>query len=498
MITQKLVLGYYSRLASQFITMVAGIVVARLAGPSILGTVAFGMSYVSVFGFVADLGLGSAHVKLVSEGRDLGVCNATFGRIKRILVYTFVGVVILVVLVQYFYYPDAFESPEHVDVILIWLATVALSQLSQIPVSTFSGLTEQAKQDVPAFFQSLLTSALRIAAVLLGLGAIGLSTSNLIGVLLALVAYSLIYRNYPVGRYDAKLSKDYFRLALPIMVMVFCNTQLENLDKVMLQYFSSSEQVGQYVAGSSVSGIVRTVGSTVGLLFFPLFSSAVARHDFQFIDRTINKFERFTYIVIMPCIILGMIYADHIVRILLGARYAPAAPIVAILTAGMFFYVLNMPYGNLLMGMNRFGLAAVLHIANLILFVSLNALILMHLQVEQRALGTSLALSSSTVVLGYGFRIAVWLIRRDVGVWNRERYLAVGIGTAIAGFYLAKIVGVQTSVASALVFPFGFFAVVYGIFFVTKLADRQDIRMALELVNIRKVFAYVRSEFPKE
>ncbi|MBI4648426.1 MAG: hypothetical protein HY738_18040, partial [Bacteroidia bacterium] len=52
-------------------TAFTGILVARFAGPTIIGTVAFGFAYVTVFGFINGL-FGVSHIKLVSEGYDLG------------------------------------------------------------------------------------------------------------------------------------------------------------------------------------------------------------------------------------------------------------------------------------------------------------------------------------------------------------------------------------------------------------------------------------------
>ena len=85
MLAQKLVLSYASKIAVQFIQMAAMFVVARIVGPNVLGTVAFGLAFVSMFLFVSDLGLSSAHMKLISEGQDEAKCIGTFGRLKIIL-----------------------------------------------------------------------------------------------------------------------------------------------------------------------------------------------------------------------------------------------------------------------------------------------------------------------------------------------------------------------------------------------------------------------------
>ncbi len=100
MLAQKLILSYATKIIVQLIQMVATIVVARIAGPTVLGTVAYGLAFVSMFLFIADLGVGTAHIKLVSEGQDLGKCNSTYTTIRLSTIALYVLVVLSVYLFQ--------------------------------------------------------------------------------------------------------------------------------------------------------------------------------------------------------------------------------------------------------------------------------------------------------------------------------------------------------------------------------------------------------------
>ena len=71
MLAQKLILSYSSKIVVQIIQIIASIVVARIAGPTVLGTVTFGLSYVTIFTFIADLGFGTAYIKsLFNDGQQ--------------------------------------------------------------------------------------------------------------------------------------------------------------------------------------------------------------------------------------------------------------------------------------------------------------------------------------------------------------------------------------------------------------------------------------------
>ncbi len=69
-----------------FLNMIAGSILGYLAlffilrymGPGDYGIIGFGIAFVGMFAFISDLGFNFAHVKRISEGRDLEECIGTF------------------------------------------------------------------------------------------------------------------------------------------------------------------------------------------------------------------------------------------------------------------------------------------------------------------------------------------------------------------------------------------------------------------------------------
>ena len=92
MLGQKLLLGVYSQIFIRILQMLVTIIVARVVGPEVMGTIAFGLAFVTLFSFTSDLGLGAAHMKLISQGEDENECIGTFLRLKIffVLVYIFI------------------------------------------------------------------------------------------------------------------------------------------------------------------------------------------------------------------------------------------------------------------------------------------------------------------------------------------------------------------------------------------------------------------------
>ncbi len=271
MMTQKLVLSYSSKILIQIIQMATSLVVARLVGPSVLGTIAFGLAYVNMFTIITDLGFGTAHIKLVSEGRDARVCNGTYATIKASLIGIFVLVFIGFYLFQKFVLHTSFESETHETVIFIYLIIITLTQFYNIYTATWAARMEQAKQDIPSFLQTLIYQVLRIVLAILGYKAIGLVLGNLASVLIIIPLYLYLGRDLKFGKFDKTLFKDYLKIAAPTMVTTTCGILIYSTDKVILQSFTNSEELGFYSAAFVLGSFIKTIEGSTGMLLFPFF-----------------------------------------------------------------------------------------------------------------------------------------------------------------------------------------------------------------------------------
>ena len=121
MLKQKFLLSYGLGLLSSFLGAILGIIVARICGPSVMGTIAFGLSFVSLFKFITDLGLNTTHIKFISEGGDMGEKNKTFLVLKFFSTILFLIVLLSVFIAQVFIFKVKFESGDHKIVVLLYI-----------------------------------------------------------------------------------------------------------------------------------------------------------------------------------------------------------------------------------------------------------------------------------------------------------------------------------------------------------------------------------------
>ncbi|HUV79667.1 MAG TPA: oligosaccharide flippase family protein, partial [Candidatus Bathyarchaeia archaeon] len=86
------------------------------------GVIGFAYGFVALFSIFGNLGFDAAHIKRVSEGKDLEKCIATFAATKLALAGVMASVVIGSVAVWKYVLGRGFETPFHESAVYIMLA----------------------------------------------------------------------------------------------------------------------------------------------------------------------------------------------------------------------------------------------------------------------------------------------------------------------------------------------------------------------------------------
>lgn len=493
MLKQKFILSYGSKMFMQFVTIAASIIVARVAGPTVLGTIAYALAYVHMLGFLSDLGLGTAHIKLISDGRDVGKCVSTFAVLKAGATVLFLVVFFTMFLIQKYYSSDGFESEVHEYVIYIVLAMLTIDKLMTIPITTFAAKIEQAKQDIPYLIRGILFQLSRIAIVLLGGKAVALAFGNLAASVIIIPVYLYLFRNYSFSKFDKNLAIEYIKIAAPILLLGAAVTLTNTIDKVLLQYFTDSEQVGYYTAGFRVGGFILLISRSMSMLFFPMFSRAVAKRDFLYIKEKIDRFERFSFLFIMPVVIIIALFAKDIVLLLLGELYLPSADIMAVVTVALFFTVFNTPYGNVLTGFGKFKLTAKIATVNLFIYVGVIVFFLSEYTLNIGPIGVAWSLLITNLLVGVTYR---YFALKNVDILDNflaVKFIIFGIINFLISYYLFKTffdVNIWIRFSFLPIYVFYTFLS----FHLLKWMNKEDWLSAIRLFDIKAMRKYVSTE----
>ena len=156
------------------------VVLAKLWGdfaPSALGIIGFAMSFLSLFRIISDLGFSRAHVKRVSEGKDLGTCIGTFATIKILLTSIMVLVIFASIYILKNVFHSGFYDATTESVIYVLIFHSVITSFSSIAIKTFTGKREIAKLQIAHMFENIVHVPLSIIVAIAGVNVMGWAIS---------------------------------------------------------------------------------------------------------------------------------------------------------------------------------------------------------------------------------------------------------------------------------------------------------------------------------
>ena len=534
MIARKSMLIVITQFLTRSLGWVGLVVLAKLWGgfaPEALGVIGFAMSFVGVFYIVADLGFGQAHIKRISEGKDLGTCIGTFFTIKMILTSAMAAIVLLAMFLLENVLHQGFRDATKQSVVFVFLIYYVLSSIQQISSCTFNGKSEIAKMQITSIFENIVKVPLMILVALAGVGLVGISP--VIDWPAFLYPFQQFLAGHPIGSYamayvfgmattviigfwflrknpwkkpDRELSKSYLSFAMPMFLFSIISTISANIDKLMIGYFWTATEVGYYFSVQQILQIILVISVAFSTVLFPEFSIYNAKKDFEKINKTIRATERYISMLIIPPAVIIIIFVNQVISIMLNSAFLPAAQTFVVLTIYASLASLMAPYYSLIAGLNKPGIYAKIGLGIGLINISLNFLF-----IPQWGLLSPLGINGPTgaaVAMVFSMMVGfIWIrfsAKKLTGIHllqtHTPRHIIAGV---VMGFFL-YIFAFHTAFFSAihwyhLLFFAGLgLAIYFGTLFVLREFTKKDLHFFLDLLQPKKMLSYIKSELKEE
>lgn len=354
-----------------------------------LGVVGFGLSLVGMF-LAIQRAFDDAHVKRISEGRDLGQCNSTY----FLLNLGSTAALILLVLGGVFVWTTAlptvtsgrigggFQSPFHVRVIELMIAYQALNSIGEYVRRTYEGQQNIMLGQVIMTTEHVVKGAATVYVAFFGLAPLIPGTRNALGIAGAYVIGAaalagvaiLMMIGQPFGKPSWSLAKSYgeygFRtMATSTITMVFTNAAA-----IFLQLFWSARDVGFYFAPNRYLQFLPAVAGALGTALFPVFSAMHA--EGRTAPRTVERMLRIVSLILLPVVALSIILPEAIIHVLLSDKFLPGAPVLAILAGGFFIKALRNVLASKLGGVNRPGEVTKASLIGMVIMLTLGPILI--------------------------------------------------------------------------------------------------------------------------
>jgi O-antigen/teichoic acid export membrane protein len=428
------------------------LVITRLTSPTVYGIFTLGMSIVMFAQGIFSLNLHSAVDYFVPKH----LRDERFGQAKGSLVDLTIlaGVATLlgaaVVFAGAGLLADLFDEPTLALVIPLFVLLIPLETAKKILLSVFNSIQRQdyrllVEQLVEPFARILLISGL----LLLGAGLTGLVAGYLLGLLLAVLAGTvLVVRRVDWIRTAPSESvsrRSLLAYSVPLVVAGIGYTLVAQVDYFVIGYFMPSSAVGQYRVGYLLGVNVYLFYTAVSLVFKPTVPELSA--DPEELRSRYQVAVRWILLLSIPVGGTLVLAPGVYLSVLFGAEYTTATAVVVAITLG---YVANSSFGptgavlegtayTRLQSMN----AAVLLVSN----VALDFLLVPRLGILGAAVGTSL----SFVIYGLAGAVEVYLLR---GIVPYTRALVpvvvAGVPALLAGAGIVRFVSSTVAVAVSL------------------------------------------------
>ena len=217
------------------------------AGEFTIGLIGFTVSYVGIFLPVSRLGFGSAHIKKVSEGADIGECNGAMMLITAVLTGLMTLLVFATVFLWVYLLHHGFETPLELQGIWIMLGYTIVTVFASVPMATFSARREVAKAQIGTFAGHIVRVAAIVFVVFSGFPAIDVIWAYFLGGAASAAVTFYYFRGYPLRRPSKSILREYRKFADPLLLPSLIGMLPVSLSVVLVQFFWHLQVAGLFI-----------------------------------------------------------------------------------------------------------------------------------------------------------------------------------------------------------------------------------------------------------
>ncbi len=424
-----------ARFAIQFVGICSSLVLARTLKAEGIGSIGYAIAFVGMFQTFSELGFGTAHIKRISEGRDLGKCVGTYLVVKAALSIVMVAAIAVALVISN---NGRVSTMQQWCIGIIGFASI-LENLARVPLITFSAMKESAKQASGEIAYSVVLALARLLFALAGVSLLWQAWSHVLAALSMLLFLGwMARRSLPIRRPDREDYVSYAAFALPFMLVGLLSKLVENIDIVMIGWFCGPTEVGHYAVALSVARNLLVFAATASTLLFPTMSRALATGAINDVRLMTLDAERLLSLFLLPIAVFVCLDRVPLARLLWGKDFMIVTPtVLAIMIWFSYLSSVTQPYVQLVPASGRSKMACLLGGGFLGLNLLLNVLFIPDriggvAMLGLGARGAAVACVTSMAIASILYRLPC---RRKMGIlMNRHLMWHALAGVAAAAF----------------------------------------------------------------
>lgn len=433
--------GLGGRVAGRIISVLVGIVAARILGPAAFGVYAVGLTIFRLIELISPLGfdVGVIRYGMGLLGRDAGALK---GIISRSLIYSLLfstGLGACLFVVSPWLARTVFFKPEMQIVLRLFALVIPLSAMVGI-LAAVSRLTRNmvysvAIQDLGQPLLSLLVLAAFILTAGLTLNRLVLADllsyglMSILGLIFLAALFPFVFSHSIAARPP---EAGYYSFSFVSALVALLGAFVFWVDRLFAGSMLSAAEVGYYQSASQLSVVFAVVISGFNRILMPLFSSMYHDRKMGELQELYRVGTKWTIYVSLPVLLVLLLMPGDILALVYGGEYSAGAAAFVVLLVGQTVNLMTGSIGPLLLagGQQR----ALVLLSTLVL--GANALTCWLLIPLWGIVGAAAANSICVVLLNIsGLAIA----RKKMKIWPYDRRYLRLLWIAVAALFVAAL-----------------------------------------------------------
>lgn len=380
---------------------------ARNLSLDIFGRYNLVTSFITIFSFLPDIGIGLVVVREIAKKNY----NTAFLLGNTFLITGFMSIVTIVVIMAVGALVGF--SPEIIFLLFISSLTLLFSQIRSVPLFYFDGIESMGYSAILKALNSLFFILFGLGGYLLGFGLMGVVIGFLTGSIISFTITWMVFllkKIKIIFKFDKKITKRLLRDGLPLGVAAFSSLVYGSIDGIMLERMLSENALGIY---SSASKFGPTLIQLLNVPFLVAVYPALSRLSIENIDRFRKAIFKSLAVVLawsVPASMSVALFAG-IIPIIFGERYSSGIPILRVLIFFVPFAALSALLYKLLIVIQKQNLYLLISIVGVAINIFLNIIFIPRYQIMGAAI--SAVATQASLCLLYGVVVYRFIIKKQ-------------------------------------------------------------------------------------
>jgi len=464
------------------LSFIGNIIIARLLGATVLGTISLGVLLMTSMTTIALLGTNTGITRYLSRSDSPEYKRAVISQGLKFSLPLSLFIGGAVYFQSEWIALHVFNAPNTTSVLEIFGIAIPIFVLKDTFLSGIRGLgLSRSKVYVEDILIPILKTSLISGAVIFTVGKYGVAWAYLIAsgagaLVLGYQIYNFIGFNLSTIAGPSK--KEFLRYSTPLLVTSLMTKGFTQIDRLFISQYWQTDLVGIYSGIYNLMLLMMVVITSINFLFLPLFSRMHSNRNKKGMRTVYRVSTKWAVAFSLPIVITFVTYPTTVIQFTYGEEFVGGSLALIILAIGAVSHIVS--------GLNRSALKAIgdtrtVTIGTAAVFflnITLNLLLVPRFSVE----GAAFATTGSYILWNLYF---VWVLKNKVRIKihpPRNILFFMGTSFGLTGIaYSTKLV-LNHNLISLLIFILlgGVFYLVSMLFF---LITAEDIDLLRELNN---------------